>query len=217
MKGLFIKDLLLIKNQKRTLPLLLLCGIIMAVTLDSPMAAVIYLTILGAMVSAGTLSYDELDHGYAYLFTLPVSRKAYVREKYLFSVCCCIVSMLLGLIICLIVTLVKGGGVSEPGSFSAGALLTVAITLGCLLPARIKYGTEKSSIVLFIVFGLAAAVVVTVSKAGQFLPEPLAGIISGLLAHAQDTVMILVILLLSAAILLISEQISERIIAGKEY
>ena len=79
MKGLFIKDLLLLKNQKRTLPLLVLCGIVMSASMQ-PSSAIIYLAVLGSMLCTGTISYDEMDHGYSFLFTLPVTRKTYVRE-----------------------------------------------------------------------------------------------------------------------------------------
>ena len=80
MKGLLIKDLLLLKNQKRTLPLLICCGVIMAGT-SQAMIAIIYLTILCSIVCAGTIGYDEFDHGFTFLFTLPVTRKEYVRES----------------------------------------------------------------------------------------------------------------------------------------
>ena len=79
MKGYMIKDLLLIKNQKRTLPLLLVCGFFMSFAMQ-PMVAVTYLAILGTMICVGTISYDEMDHGYSFLLALPPSRKTYVRE-----------------------------------------------------------------------------------------------------------------------------------------
>lgn len=46
------------------------------------------MTMFGAMIAVGTLSYDETDNGLAFLMTLPVDRKTYVREKYLFILIC---------------------------------------------------------------------------------------------------------------------------------
>lgn len=42
------------------------------------------MTMFGAMIAVGTLSYDETDNRLAFLMTLPGDRKTYVREKYLF-------------------------------------------------------------------------------------------------------------------------------------
>lgn len=46
------------------------------------------MTMFRAMIAVGTLSYDETDNGLAFLMTLPVDRKTYVREKYLFILIC---------------------------------------------------------------------------------------------------------------------------------
>ena len=45
-----------------------------------------YCTLLMSFFTASTISYDEFNHGFFYLFSLPVSRKGYVAEKYLFGV-----------------------------------------------------------------------------------------------------------------------------------
>ena len=45
----------------------------------------IYIPSVIAVYVGNTISYDENNHGYMYLFSLPVNRKVYVREKYIFS------------------------------------------------------------------------------------------------------------------------------------
>lgn len=217
MKGLFIKDLLLIKNQKRTLPLLFLCGIVMSFSMQ-PTSGIIYLTILTAMLCAGTLSYDEMDHGYAFLFTLPVSRRIYVREKYIFSVVLCLAGMLLGLAISLAAGMIKGGegpaGFQELISFTSGAWLSAALMLGSLIPVRLKYGTEKSSIVLFVLFALVAAAAFLLSGKSGMLPGKITAFLTSLAGSA-----LLPVILFAAALLIlcVSEQIAERIALSKEF
>ena len=44
-----------------------------------------YIPSVLAIYSGNTISYDENGHGYTYLFSLPVNKKIYVREKYIFS------------------------------------------------------------------------------------------------------------------------------------
>ena len=43
----------------------------------------------GCIVVLGTLSYDEFDRGYSFLFTLPVSKRGYVKEKYVLGLLFC--------------------------------------------------------------------------------------------------------------------------------
>ena len=41
-----------------------------------------YITMMVALFTISTISMDEQNNGYAYLFALPFSRKEYVKEKY---------------------------------------------------------------------------------------------------------------------------------------
>lgn len=45
-----------------------------------------YMMFVGIGLSAGTISYDTSDHGMQFLLTLPVTRREYVKEKYLFCI-----------------------------------------------------------------------------------------------------------------------------------
>lgn len=40
---------------------------------------------LFGLFTISTISYDEYQHGMTYLMTLPIKRKTYVTEKYLFA------------------------------------------------------------------------------------------------------------------------------------
>ena len=203
-----------------SLPLLLLCGVVMSASMQ-PSSGIVYLVILGAMLCAGTISYDEMDHGYSFLFTLPPSRREYVREKYLFCAAVCLICMVIGFLISAAVSAAKGMTLltapDQLGAFAAGAVLAAACMLGMLIPVRLKYGTEKSSIVLFAFFGLAAAGVLVVTRAGGILPEGMVRFVKALPERFGDGGLLLGLVLVSVLILLVSEQISERIVTGKEY
>ena len=45
-----------------------------------------YFTMIASMFVLSTISYDEYDNGYAFLFSMPFSRTSYVKEKYVFSI-----------------------------------------------------------------------------------------------------------------------------------
>lgn len=42
-----------------------------------------YILMVLAILSLSTISYDEANHGLKTLFTLPISKSDYVKEKYL--------------------------------------------------------------------------------------------------------------------------------------
>ena len=83
MKGLLIKDIRLMKGQSTILlALLILVAVFTGVVSDvSPSFVVAYITIFLSIFVASTISYDEYDHGYLFLMTLPITRNKYVNEK----------------------------------------------------------------------------------------------------------------------------------------
>ena len=85
MKGLLIKDLRLMKNMGNSLAIILLVAVGMSFYISDMSFIVIYMAIIGTSFTSSTISYDEFDNGNAFLFSLPVSRKDYVLEKYLFA------------------------------------------------------------------------------------------------------------------------------------
>ncbi len=83
MRGLLEKDIRLLMHSKQTF----VCFIALAVVLGVAQKSTLmlgYLTFFISAILVSTLSYDEMDHGFAFLFTLPINRKIYVREKYVF-------------------------------------------------------------------------------------------------------------------------------------
>ena len=89
MKGLLVKDVCILKMQKNVLLILLAMCVVFTVFLESPTYIVSLMPMYGCIVVLGTLSYDEFDRGYSFLFTLPVSKRGYVKEKYVLGLLFC--------------------------------------------------------------------------------------------------------------------------------
>ena len=85
MKGLLVKDFCLIRQQKKFLAILLLLAIVLNYNSDGSFV-IGYLTFVCSFLIISSISYDEYDNGYSFLFTLPVGRKTYVQSKYIFAV-----------------------------------------------------------------------------------------------------------------------------------
>ena len=220
MKGYLIKDLLLVKNQKRSLPLLLVCGFFMSFS-TQPIVSIIYLVILGTMICVGTISYDEMDRGYSFLLALPPSRKSYVREKFLFSGASCLVFMVLGVLIALLSAFIKGVPVMAEGdtiiSYMCGAAFAGAVMISIMIPVRIRFGTERSTIVMFVLFAILGGASFLAVKGAGYLPASVKNGFLNLMEHASDAVMLPLVLVVSVLVILISERITERIMEGMEF
>ena len=81
MKGLLTKDFRILAGQKRYFTIIILIAAIFLCSGQPAQIIVGYCTMFGMLFTVNTISYDEFDHGYLFLFTLPVTRKDYVLEN----------------------------------------------------------------------------------------------------------------------------------------
>ncbi len=84
MKGLLVKDMRMLLGQKKFGALIVFMTVVLSFNSDSYFV-VYYLTFVCSFLAISSISYDENDNGYPFLFTLPIDRSGYVREKYLFG------------------------------------------------------------------------------------------------------------------------------------
>ena len=196
MKGLLVKDFLLMMKSKKVILFMLFIGIIGGIN-DISFATGYILMVL-AILSLSTISYDEANHGLKTLFTLPISKSDYVKEKYLFSL------MITGIVV--FVTIL--GCFSKSGFMETLIILSTALLLLALsLPFQLKEGNEKGRIVLFVVvFGCTFLF----AFLNQFIPKFFESIES--LLNTLDPIMFSVGLLITSFILyFISMRISIRV------
>lgn len=161
MAGLIEKDLRLIFTRWQTLLVFLACSLLIASSMDGTFI-IGYLSMLGMVLLVGTASYDELDNGMAFLFTLPVSRKTYVREKYLFCVIGTIIFWAIGMLFFFGSIFVKTGGMNFVLEDIIGGLVIIPLFilgLCILLPIELILGSQKSRVGLIVFIGAIFATV----------------------------------------------------------
>ena len=141
MKGLLVKDFLLMIKSKKVILFMLFIGIIGGIN-DISFATGYILMVL-AILSLSTISYDEANHGLNTLFTLPISKSDYVKEKYLFS----LIITGIGFVLVAILSCFSKSGFVETVTILSTSLLLLSISL----PFQLKEGNEKGRIVLFVV------------------------------------------------------------------
>lgn len=157
MKGMLIKDLCLLKGQKSFF--LILCVMVcffLGVT-DQYEFGIGYLIVMMGMIALTTINYDEYDNGNSFLFTLPISRKGYVREKYIFYMLATVLAWVIAMLAGIAVIMIKGRGREELmiTVFVSAATLGVGMLMGGLaLPLQLKFGSDKRQIAMIAAFGI---------------------------------------------------------------
>ncbi len=197
MKGLLIKDFLLMKNYKQVMLFMLIIGIFVGMN-DISFASG-YILVFVSILSMSTITYDEANHGLNTLFTLPISKSDYVKEKYLFS----LIITGIGFVLVAILSCFSKSGFVEIVTILSTSLLLLSISL----PFQLKEGNEKGRIVLFVVvFGCTFLFVFL----NQFIPKFFQSIES--LLNTLDPIKFSVGLLITSLVLyFISMRISIRV------
>ena len=154
MKGLLIKDFKLMKMQKRFVLLILLVGVVITFSSYDVAFTTGFMASVSSLFSISSISYDEFDNGNAFLFSLPISRRTYAVEKYIFGAIlgCC--AWVLAMIIAISVGFLKGIHPDTETWFSAFLILSMMfVILALMLPFQLKFGGERGRIVLLLVIG----------------------------------------------------------------
>lgn len=169
MKGLLIKDFRFMKNQKQFFVMTVFLCAIFSVMFESPSFVICYLPVMVSVFSVSTIGYDEQESGLSYLFTLPVSRSGYIKEKYLFGILTTLCSILVIVPVCNVILLVRKIE-SEPGEILGTALAAFAISMlmhAVMVPIQIRFEAEKSRTAVLIATGCIYLLVFLAMKAVQ--------------------------------------------------
>ena len=165
MRGLFEKDFRLLCQNRQTLVLFLMMAVFLGLTQNGTFVLG-YLSFTFSILLTSTISYDEMDQGFEFLMTLPVTPKTYVKEKYGFCTVGVIFSVVLSGIIYLIVKGIHGEQI-----LLGEELLTVLIfvpivwcVIAIMVPIQLKFGAEKGRIAILMVYGGSAFLLYFVLK-----------------------------------------------------
>lgn len=155
MRGLLVKDAKLLLQQKRFFALMFIIAIMLNVN-GSGTFVISYLIFLCSTVGLGTISYDEFDNGYAFLFTLPVGRRTYAREKYVFSIMLGAISWLIGVLVTIPFQMYQNADFVLADSLVEAVILLpcLFIILSVMIPILLKFGAEKGRTVMLASIGI---------------------------------------------------------------
>ena len=164
MKGLLRKDLYMTWSYAKTLLAVSLLFVAMSLFADNGPVFLLYPMLLLASLPASLLGYDEKFKWDRTCCVLPLTRRQYVVEKYLYGLLCAAAALL-----------ILGGGSSlllllRGRGENLGKLLVLMLGVGLLGPAMLlpflfRWGSEKGRLVYYFMVGLICALFVILMRA----------------------------------------------------
>ena len=161
MKGLLIKDVKILLNQKKFMLMFILVAVFLSFSMDYSFM-VSYIPMIGLILVLSSISYDYNDDGFSFLMTLPIKPGDYAVAKYVFSVLGVTVFWLISIVLQFVSLFVQ----KEPYVLSELLVVDVSmlamflLIIAILLPIDIKFSPEKVRVIMFIIFGIIMALVV---------------------------------------------------------
>ena len=219
-RGLLEKDFRLFFRQGSSL-FLVLAFVALFFTLTEKKTATfiaIYIPSVMAVYSGNTISYDENGNGYSYLFSLPVNKKIYVREKYIFSFIMTVCGWGIGVICAGIVVLIKPGEFFDLEMLEM-ELITIFVfqaIAGIVIAIRLRFEGEKGRFVLPITVLIIFASCYII---GSFVRDNL-GLkesISYMIGEIGDFEIAIALIVLSLLVWFASYKYSMRVMKKKEF
>ena len=217
MKGLLIKDIRLLMNQGEMLFLMLIAVSLMLSVMGvaSPLFVVSYITIIFSFFTSSTISYDEYDNCYLFLMALPVTRKSYVNEKYLFGLLTTIIAWLVGVVVGAILLL---AGKEHANSLDwigqcVMCMLVAWLFLSVMIPLRLKFEAEKAKYINMILLVVCVLIVFVGSQMSPYLP----GHIVAFFASFGKGGILLLSVVITVAAMIVSYAFSCHIMKRKQF
>lgn len=153
MKGLFYKDFCYIEESKFLLVFLVVFGFGFSYFYKNPNFVLGYFSIFPSIMLMSTLSYDSYNHGLTTLFTLPINRKDYLKQKYLLG-------FILGIFFLIIASTsyyqIEHSFKFINSDFIQGCFLILIfsyLVIGFAVPVGVYFEAQKSQLAMIIVFG----------------------------------------------------------------
>ena len=164
MAGVIEKDMRLLWCNKLSVIVFVVFAVILEVSVKGAILG--YLPFVMCLLMMNTIAYDEMDKGYQFLLTFPIDRKTYVREKYVLTLGMGVLSWGVAMVIYFMTKMIQGErldmSIELPVTLSF--LPVIALFILFMLPLQMKFGMEKTRIVVAGTCGAAGACILGFTK-----------------------------------------------------
>lgn len=158
MKGLFLKDLYMMRHYCKIYLLITAAFLAASRISNSSMFFVFYPCLLCGMIPVNLLGYDERSHFLEYSATLPYTGGQIVSEKYLLG-------LFTQVMVLIIIGIMQGIKMQINGGFVLSDFMMLMLSVLCVsavassisLPFIFKYGMEKGRLAYYVMIGFICA------------------------------------------------------------
>lgn len=206
MLGLIKKDLLLMKTNAKSLLVIFIIYLLMAINGNFDIVVMLPLFIMVLLIS--TFGYDEYNNWDAYVNALPVGRKNIILSKYLTSAILLVCSSIISCIIAYVLTFFyEKSDISHSLSYIGGCLCGMLIAISLMYPLIFKYGSQKGRIAGFVLIVGGGFVLGLLSKIKAF----------STVVNSFETYFLIAFIVLTILMLIGSYIISVKIYSKREF
>ena len=216
MKGLIIKDLCVIKNQMRSLLLILVFFVFISILNKDATFTLFLVPFYMIMILITTFSYDEFNKWDCYCNSLPLSRKEIVKAKYLLFNATSLIVLILGVLASFIIpNFIENTTFESLFASIIGVAFGICLVISLLIPFYYKFGSQKGRIMLFLTIAILALLIGAITSLDIFNNIELMNIINSLnnLSLGMFTLLLIIVTII---IMTISYYISVKIYSNKE-
>lgn len=217
MTGLILKDLVNLKRYGRTLAIVIAIYAVMSfINKDASMFNSIFTVVL-AMITISSYSFDEAAKWDSYALSMPVNRKDIVKSKYYLLLIISALGLGVNLIFSIGINLYIGSDNLLKGfEFSLIGAMGLLFLNSIIIPFITKLGVEKARIIMIIVFMLPTGIIYlgmnTLNNGTLTIPKKIIEIGNLILQYKYIIVPIAIIIVLS-----ISYNVSVKIYQKKQF
>ena len=217
MKGLIIKDLCVLKNQMKTLLLVLAFFIIFSIINEDATFILFLVPFYMIMILITTFNYDEFNKWDSYCNSLPLSRKEIVKSKYILFNATSLIVLILGILASFIIpSFIENTTFESLFASIIGVAFGICLVISLLIPFYYKFGSSKGRIMLFLCIVILALLIGAITSLDIFNNKELMNIINSL-NNLNLGMFTLLLIILTVIIMSISYYISVRIYKNKEF
>lgn len=212
-----MKDLVNLKRYGKTLSVLIAIYAVMSfINKDASMFNSIFTVVL-AMITISSYSFDEAANWDSYALSMPIDRKDIVKSKYYLLLIISALGLGVSLIFSLGINLyLSSANLLQGFEFSLIGVTGLLFLYSIIIPFITKVGVEKARIIIIIVFMLPTGIIYlgmnTINKDTLIIPEQIIDIGNLLLKYKYIIVPIAIVIALS-----ISYNISVKIYRKKQF
>lgn len=202
MKGLLLKDFLLLRKQASTLLIFaFIIGINAFVGKEQVNSFAFFLgTFFMSSLATTSIIYDQQNDGYQFLFTLPTSKLTYAIEKTILVLLFALIGILFAYLLSFLGFILFREAVELEPEFLL-IMTQTSLAGGCLYgslmtPLYIKFGVEKARYVMFAVMAIVVGVPLFISQTGDLS-------LDGLVSFLDNTPLTAIALVVVVALVLV--------------